>query len=112
VDTPNVGLGNITNGLLAQFGSVSTDNPKACLTLGGSTAALKNNLSGGANGGGDLRLRVRFGTLMGVVGYSGANNDNTAMTNFLNSQNTFGSAGPVVTNNATTGSGWSGTCPS
>jgi VCBS repeat-containing protein len=111
VDTPNIGAGNITNGLLAQFGSISTDDPKACLTLGGSTAALKNNLQGGANGGGDLRLRVRFGTLIGVVGYSGANNDNTAMTNLLNSQNVFGSAGAVVTNNATTGSGWSGTCP-
>ena len=117
VDTPNVGLGNITNGLLAQFGAVranppvTADDPKVCVTLGGSTAALKNNLDGGRGGGGDLRLRVRFGTLIGVVGYTGANNDDTAMTNFLNSQNVFGTAGAIVTNNATTGSGWTGTCP-
>jgi VCBS repeat-containing protein len=117
VDTPNVGAGNITNGLLAQFGAVpanppvTADDPKACLTLGGSTAALKNNLDGGRNGGADLRLRVRFGTLIGVLGYTGANNDNTAMANFLNSQNVFGTAGAIVTNNATTGSGWTGTCP-
>jgi large repetitive protein len=111
VDTPNVGAGNITNGLLAQFGAVSTDNPKACLTLGSSTAALKNNLDGGRNGGADLRLRVRFGTLIGILGYAGANNDDAAMTSFLNSQNTFGTAGAVVTNNALTGSGWTGSCP-
>ena len=111
VDTPNVGAGNITNGLLAQLGAVSTDNPKACLTLGGSTAALKNNLDGGRNGGADLRLRVRFGTLIGIIGYSGANNDDAAMTSFLNSQNVFGTAGAIVTNNAATGSGWTGTCP-
>ena len=111
VDTPNVGLGNITNGLLAQFGAVSTDNPKACLTLGGSTAALKTNLDGGRNGGADLRLRVRFGTLIGIIGYSGANNDDAAMTSFLNSQDVFGIAGAIVTNNAITGSGWTGTCP-
>ena len=111
VDTPNVGAGNITNGLLAQFGAVSTDDPKVCLTLGGSTAALKNNLNGGRNGGADLRLRVRFGTLIGIIGYSGANNDDAAMTSFLNSQNVFGTAGAIVTNNAATGSGWTGTCP-
>jgi hypothetical protein len=111
VDTPNVGAGNITNGLLAQFGSVSTDNPKACLTLGSSTAASKNNLDGGRNGGADLRLRVRFGTLIGILGYAGANNDDTAMNAFLSSQNVFGTAGAVLTNNATTGSGWTGSCP-
>ena len=111
VDTPNVGAGNITNGLLAQFGAVGTDDPKVCLTLGGSAAALKNNLDGGRNGGADLRLRVRFGTLIGVLGYTGANNDNAAMTSFLNSQNVFGTAGAIVTNNAATGSGWTGTCP-
>ena len=111
VDTPNVGAGNITNGLLAQFGAVSTDDSKVCLTLGGSTAALKNNLDGGRNGGADLRLRVRFGTLIGINGYSGANNDDAAMTSFLDSQNVFGTAGAIVTNNAATGSGWTGTCP-
>jgi hypothetical protein len=111
IDTPNVGAGNITNGLLAQFGAVGTDNPKACLTLGGSTAALKNNLDGGRNGGAGLRLRVRFGTLIGILGYAGTNNDDTAITNFLSSQNTIGSAGAILTNNASTGSGWTGSCP-
>jgi hypothetical protein len=111
IDTPNVGAGNITNGLLAQFGAVGTDNPKACLTLGGSTAALKNNLDGGRNGGADLRLRVRFGTLIGILGYGSTNNDDTAITNFLSSQNTIGSAGAILTNNASTGSGWTGSCP-
>jgi hypothetical protein len=110
VDAPNVGAGNITNGLLAQFGSVSTDNPKVCVTLGGS-GANKNSLDGGRNGGADLRLRVRFGTQIGVLGYSGANNDDSAMTTFLGGQNTFGTAGAIVTNNASTGSGWTGTCP-
>jgi VCBS repeat-containing protein len=111
IDTPNVGAGNVTNGLLAQFGSVATDNPKACLTLGASAAASKNSLDGGRNGGADLRLRVRFGTLIGILGYAGANNDDTAMTNFLSGQNTIGTGGVVVTNNASTGSGWTGSCP-
>jgi hypothetical protein len=110
VATPNVGAGNITTGMLAQFGAVSTDNPKVCVTLGGA-GALKNNLAGGMNGGADLRLRVRFGTLIGVLGYAGANNDDTAMNTFLGANNTFGAAGSVVTNNATTGSGWTGSCP-
>ena len=110
VATPNVGSGNLTNGILAQFGSVSTDNPKVCLTLGGSTIAQKNSLSGaGQNGGFDLRLRVRFGTLIGVVGYVGANNDDTAMNAFLTSNNVLTTVN--ATNNALTGSGWTGTCP-
>ncbi|HEX3146069.1 MAG TPA: Ig-like domain-containing protein, partial [Pyrinomonadaceae bacterium] len=112
VDTPNVGVGNLTNGLLAQFGAVSTDNPKVCLTLGGA-GALKNNFSNaGQNGGADLRLRARFQTIIGVVGYGGANNDDAAMISFLTSQNTIGSGGVIVNNNAATGSGWTGTCPS
>jgi VCBS repeat-containing protein len=112
VDTPNVGAGNTTNALLAQFGAVSTDNPKVCLTLGGSTAALQNSLDGGRNGGADLQLRVRFGTLIGVLGYPGAITDDTAMNAFLSGQNVIRSSGGVVlTNNATTGSGWTGSCP-
>ena len=110
VGSPNVGAGNITTGILAQFGAVSTDDPKVCLTLGGSTAGLKNILtSSGQNGGFDIRLRVRFKTLIGVVGYAGANNDDPAMDTFLTNNNTLATVN--ATNNALTGSGWTGVCP-
>jgi len=112
VDDPNVGLGNITVGLQALFGAsgLATDAPKVCLTLGGA-GALKNNIAGGANGGADIRLRVQDQTSIGVIGYVGANNDNTAMNNFILSQNTVGTGGVNATNNAATGSGWTGSCP-
>ena len=100
-----------TSGIRVVAGTNSGDNHKNCVVLGGTLAAQKNTVTGtGTNGGLDLRLFQRFVTLMGVPGYAGANNDNTAMNAFLTARNTLSTVSGT-NNTATGGPGFSGSCP-
>jgi uncharacterized repeat protein (TIGR01451 family) len=101
-----------TNGIRAVLGTNLGDTSKNCITIGGSTAAQKNTVNGtGTNGAQDLRLFQRFTTILGVPGYAGVNNDNTAMQNFLISQNLTNPTALASNNTGAGGPGYSGTCP-
>jgi hypothetical protein len=68
------------HGIHFNIGTLPTDNMLACLDV------KNNSLSTAgaeANGGVDLRMRQRQLTTVRLPGYGGANNDNTAVQNFL-----------------------------
>jgi hypothetical protein len=102
------------NGIRAQAGQTgSTDNGTLCLDIGSSTnAALKNDATGGGANSGqtDIRLIQRGNTTFQLPGYTGADNDTTAVANYVAARNT-GSAGaafnaaPGFTNTSPAGSG-------
>jgi large repetitive protein len=100
-----------TSGIRLNSGTATGDNAKVCLTAGGS-GALENSVTGsGTNGGADIRLFQRFLTTVGLPGYSGANNDNTAVVSFVKGNN--GGTPTVVASNSVSsgGGGYIGTCP-
>jgi hypothetical protein len=93
------------NGIQLNNGIVSTDNFSSC-------ADIKTNTLTGAGKGGtppnnnDLRLRQRQSTTVRLPGYGGANNDNTAVQNFLAGQNTLATV--AASNTVPTGGGYVG----
>ena len=99
-----------TSGIRLVTGTNSGDNSNNCATIGGSAAADKNSLSGtGTNGASDLRIFQRFTTILAVTGYPGANNDNTAMQNYMATQNTVTTV-TATNNTGSAGPGYSATC--
>jgi hypothetical protein len=102
------------NGIRAQAGQTgSTDTGTLCLDLGSSTnSALKNDATGGGvnSGQADIRLLQRGNTTFQLPGYTGADNDITAVANYVAARNigsasaTFNAA-PGFTNTSPAGSG-------
>jgi hypothetical protein len=99
-----------SNGVFLNVGTASGDAHQACFTFGGA-GALANSITGsGANGATDFRLRERFATSVRLPGYAGANNDNAAVTAFVQANN-GGSPTGLVANNVPTGAGYIGGAP-
>jgi VCBS repeat-containing protein len=102
-----------TSGIRLGAGLTTGDNTKFCVTLGGTTAAEKNTVTGTGNpsaGSSDIRVQQRFLTILGMPGYAGANNSNSAMVTYLTSRNNAASAA-AANNTGAGGPGFSGTCP-
>ncbi|HUK36460.1 MAG TPA: Ig-like domain-containing protein, partial [Vicinamibacterales bacterium] len=100
-----------SNGFLLNAGTVSGDQHSVCLTLGGSGSAANSLTGTGANGSTDIRLRQRQATTVSLAGYVGANNDNTAVQTYVQSQN-GGTPTVSAANTVPTGGGFTGgTCP-
>ncbi|NOH01782.1 MAG: cadherin-like domain-containing protein [Chloroflexi bacterium] len=68
------------HGVHFNIGTLPTDALVACLDVRNNTLT---NAANEANGGVDLRMRQRQLTTVRMPGYAGANNDNTAVQNFL-----------------------------
>jgi hypothetical protein len=99
-----------SNGVFLNVGTASGDAHQACFTFGGA-GALANSITGsGANGATDFRLRERFATTVRLPGYAGANNDNAAVTAFIQGNN-GGTPTGLVANNVPTGAGYIGGAP-
>ena len=107
--------GNINsdfNAISLNNGTVgATDNFTSCIDIGGSTAALKNSVSGGGQGtvppnNNDVRLRQRQSTTVRLPGYGGGNSDNTAVQNYLTGRNTLSTVN--ASNTVPTGGGYIG----
>ena len=84
----NPGTGGLPmNGIHLNGGTVPGDTFAICVDIGGA-GALANTINGsGANGGTDVRLRQRQSTTVRLPGYGVANNDNTAVQNYLIGRN-------------------------
>ncbi|HEX2836409.1 MAG TPA: Ig-like domain-containing protein [Thermoanaerobaculia bacterium] len=104
-------LSFVKNGFHLNAGTLPGDTYQVCLTLGGA-GALANSITGsGDDGGTDFRLRQRQSTTVRLPGYAGANNDNAAVTSFVQSNNGGTPTGNVA-NTVPTGGGYiGGTCP-
>jgi hypothetical protein len=96
IDMQLDGTGNAVTGILAQVSLTSPggDNSQMCVDIGGGTVALRNtfthSLGGGQNmPGGDVRVRQRFVSTVGLPGYAGTNSDNAAVAAYLASRNTL-----------------------
>ena len=105
----NPGTGGLPmNGIHLNGGTVVGDTYQIALDIGGA-GALQNSINGsGANGGTDIRLRQRMATTVQLRGYTGANNDNTAVQNFLITRNVAGSTA-LASNTVPTGGGFTNT---
>jgi len=109
------------NGIHFNIGTVPGDTYQACAVIGGA-GALANAISTSGKDGVpatvgdvDFRLRQRQATTIRLPGYVGANNDNTAVQNFVAANNSIGGV-PVglASNTIPTGGGFTGigtTCP-
>jgi hypothetical protein len=94
------------NGIHLNAGLTSGDDPQVCLDIGGA-GALANSITGSGSGGAagtDFRLRQRFLTTVRLPGYAGANNDNAAVTAFVQGRN-GGSPTGLTQNTVSTGGG-------
>ncbi|HUQ33697.1 MAG TPA: Calx-beta domain-containing protein, partial [Pyrinomonadaceae bacterium] len=111
ISNPGTFTGAVINGIQLNGGVTGGDTYKICLTLGGA-GALANSITGSGGGGGnDFRLRQRQATTVYLAGYAGANNDNTAVVNYVKSQN-GGTPSGDVQNTVPTGGGYSSAgCP-
>jgi hypothetical protein len=110
VNTP----GNINtdfNGIALNCGTVAaTDNFTVYVDIGGA-GTLKNNLVGSGSGSispnnQEIRLRQRQSTTVRLPGYSGANNDNTAVVTYLQGRNTVTLGNGAASNTSPTGGGF------
>jgi uncharacterized repeat protein (TIGR01451 family) len=109
-------------GMYLQTGSntgAGGDNNKSCLTIGGSTSALKNSIDVGANSGFAIATGIFIEqegvSKVALPGYAGAAYDNTAVQNFIAPKNTVtGSNATTVTaihdSASPAGGGYSGDC--
>ncbi|HEX2836410.1 MAG TPA: cadherin domain-containing protein [Thermoanaerobaculia bacterium] len=101
------------NGFQLNSGTFPGDTFRVCLDFGGA-GALENSIVGSGDGvgsGTDFRLRHRQSTTVYLNGYAGANNDDAAVTTYIQNRNT-GTPSGTVTNNLPNGGGWStGYCP-
>jgi hypothetical protein len=100
--------GNLTfakNGVQLNAGTTVGDTYRVCLNFSGNTLA-----GTGTNGGTDFRLRQRQSTTVYLPGYTGANNDNSAVVTFVQGNNGGAPTGSA-TNTVPTGGGFQGNCP-
>jgi uncharacterized repeat protein (TIGR01451 family) len=91
------------HGMHFNIGTLPTDAVLACLDVKNNTLT---NAANEANGGVDLRMRQRQLTTVRLPGYAGANNDNTAVQNFLTTTN--GNAVTTILASNTVASGGGG----
>lgn len=89
------------NGIHLNAGIVTADSHQVCLAVSGNT--INGSGSGGAAGT-DFRLRQRMLTTVRLPGYAGANNDNAAVTAFVQAANPVAPTG-LVQNTVSTGGG-------
>ncbi len=93
IDMQLDGTGDAVTGILAQVAvaSPSGDNTNMCADIGGAggLANIFTHSLGGNMAGGEVRVRQRFVTAVTLPGYAGANNDNTAVVNYLAGRNTL-----------------------
>jgi hypothetical protein len=96
-------------GIIVQSGRVTGDTDASCYDVGGA-GALANSITNFNN---RIRPNERFLTSMHLPGYTGANNDNTAVNNYLTGRNpgtvnvtsnNVSAGGPGITNTAPAGS--------
>jgi hypothetical protein len=114
-------------GMYLQTGSntgAGGDNNKSCLTIGGTTAALKNNIDLGANAGGALVAGIvveqegvsRVG-LLDTPNYSGAVYSDANVQTFVSNLNTVTNGNGALNtfafhdSSSPSGGGYFGTCP-
>jgi len=105
VSTPGT-LASPRNGIHLNAGTITGDNPKVCLAIGGA-GALANTITGSGTGGAagtDFRLRQRMLTSVVLPGYAGANNDMAAVTLFVQNNN-GGTPTGLAQNTVVTGGG-------
>lgn len=118
IDTPGNTSGTISipkNGIHLNGGTVPGDTYAICTQIGGAGALANSVATGGKDavpptiGDIDIRLRQRQATTVRLPGYGGANNDNTAVQNFLIANNS-GNGAPVTlaANTVPTGGGYIG----
>lgn len=103
-DSSNASL----HGVHFNIGTLATDNMTACLDVKNNTLTNAGaDGTGGtpSNGGVDLRMRQRQLTTVRLPGYGGANNDNTAVQNFLTGTNLNAVTTILVSNTVATGGG-------
>ncbi|MCM3905164.1 MAG: Ig-like domain-containing protein [Pyrinomonadaceae bacterium] len=94
------------HGIQLNWGIDVGNTSVACVDIGGSTPALRNNAPNSGNeaaGGADIRPRQRQLTTVRLPGYTGANNDNAAVATYLSGRNTVTSV--VSSNTVATGGG-------
>jgi hypothetical protein len=98
------------NGIHLNAGTITGDSHTVCLAMSGNT--LIGSGSGGAAGT-DFRLRQRMLTTVKLPGYAGANNDNAAVTLFVQTNNPPAPTGLVQNNVAGGAPGYVGgaACP-
>jgi uncharacterized repeat protein (TIGR01451 family) len=97
------------HGIQLNWGVDVGNTSTACVDIGGGTAALRNIVTNAGNeaaGGADIRPRQRQSTTVRLPGYGGANNDNTAVNNYLLARNTATSV--VASNSVPPGGGFVG----
>jgi hypothetical protein len=100
------------HGIQLNWGIDVGNTSTACVDIGGGTAALRNNATNSGNeavGGVDIRLRQRMATTVRLPGYTGANNDNTAVGTYLTGRNNITSVS--ATNSVPTGVGFLNSSP-
>jgi len=77
------------HGIELNVGTTAGDSHFLCASIGGA-GTLRNDANGGGNagnGGFDFRLRQRQSTTIRLPNYGGANNDNSAVTTYIQSRN-------------------------
>jgi len=108
VSTPGTTTATNFNAIHLNHGTVDVpaDTTTSCVDI------LSNNVAAGAKGttlpnAADIRLRQRQATTVRLPGYAGANNDNTAVQNYLVSRNTTRAQpnGAAASNTVATGGG-------
>ncbi len=102
VDTPGA---NSLHGIHLNSGILPTDNNTACADIGGGTAALRNNVTTGANetnGGSDIRPRQRQASRVELPGYGGGPFDNAAVNAYITGRNNLTTVASSNNNDAGT----------
>ncbi|HJP90426.1 MAG TPA: hypothetical protein VJ875_00630, partial [Pyrinomonadaceae bacterium] len=116
IDTPGNDAGTAAipkNGIHLNGGTVVGDTYSICAQIGGAGALANSIATSGKDavpatlGDIDFRLRQRQSTTVRLPGYGGANNDNTAVQNFIIANNS-GNGAPVGLASNTVGSGGGG----
>lgn len=103
IDTPGL---NALHGIHLNSGILPADNNTACADIGGSTPALRNNVTAGANelnGGSDIRPRQRQATRVELPGFTGGPFTNTDVNTYITGRNNLTSVASSVNNDPGTG---------
>jgi hypothetical protein len=93
----------VMNGIQLNAGTNTGDAHQVCLALAGNSM-----MGSGANGGTDFRLRQRMVTTVRLPGYVGLNNDNAAVSAFVQANNPVVPSGNVANTVSTGGGGYVG----
>jgi hypothetical protein len=94
----------VKTGVSVNVGTTTGDAPQMCLALGGAGVAANSMTGSGPAPGFDFRLRQRFLSTVRLPGYASANNNNAAVTAFVQGNN-GGTPTGQVTNTVSTGGG-------